>query len=114
MGLLFTFSIELINDTMFYFEESQPRPSIFCPTAGDQGRVMGKGTGSPKSIDAGRPGMTFPVGAKGHRIAIEPVTLSSSLFPAGKPGPRAGVLLVAIVEAAAKTLLLLLCLVVLM
>ena len=54
------------------------------------------------------------MGAEGHRIDIEQATCSSSLFPAGKLGPGAGVLLMAIMVAAAKTLLLLLCLVVLM
>lgn len=54
------------------------------------------------------------LGSEGHGIVVEQVTLSSSLFPTGLSGPRAEVMLVAIGEATVKTLLLLLCLIVLM
>lgn len=54
------------------------------------------------------------LGAEGQGIMAKQVTPSSSLFPAGLSGPRADVVLVAIGEAAVKTLLLLLCLIVLM
>lgn len=53
------------------------------------------------------------LGAEGQGIMAKQVTPSSPLFPAGLSKPRADVVLVAIGEAAVKTLLLL-CLIILM
>ena len=51
-----TYAAILVLSRMYYFDKFPLRPFIFSPTAGGQGRFKGKGTGSPKLIDAGRPG----------------------------------------------------------
>lgn len=52
--------------------------------------------------------------SEGHRAAFKPMNLSSSHVPTVKSEPMAELVLVAIAEAAVKTLFLLLCLVILM